>query len=109
MFRAKKKCLDEKSLWLQRCSVISRTGKEAWVARWFVFEPKIQIWVNFGGCCDVRCWYYLWPFSQCYGHLVYFMPICNILRILVYFKVIWYILPVLVICRKNNLATLKEA
>jgi hypothetical protein len=24
------------------------------VARWFVFKPKIQIWVNFGGSCDGR-------------------------------------------------------
>jgi hypothetical protein len=22
------------------------------VARWFVFKPKIQIWVNFGGPCN---------------------------------------------------------
>jgi hypothetical protein len=26
------------------------------VARWFVFKPKIQIWVNFGGSCNGRCW-----------------------------------------------------
>jgi hypothetical protein len=25
------------------------------VARWFVFKPKIQIWVNFGGSCKGRC------------------------------------------------------
>jgi hypothetical protein len=25
------------------------------VARWFVFKPKIQIWVNFGGSCDGIC------------------------------------------------------
>jgi hypothetical protein len=24
------------------------------VARWFVFRPKIQIWVNFGGPCNGR-------------------------------------------------------
>jgi hypothetical protein len=24
------------------------------VARWFVFKPKIQIWVNFGGSCNGR-------------------------------------------------------
>jgi hypothetical protein len=23
-------------------------------ARWFVFKPKIQIWVNFGGSCNGR-------------------------------------------------------
>jgi hypothetical protein len=22
------------------------------VARWFVFKPKIEIWVNFGGSCN---------------------------------------------------------
>jgi hypothetical protein len=43
------------------------------VARWFVFEPKIPIWVNFGGPWNGKCgydhleyistiWYYLWPF-----------------------------------------------
>jgi hypothetical protein len=24
-------------------------------ARWFVFKPKISIWVNFGGSCNGRC------------------------------------------------------
>jgi hypothetical protein len=24
------------------------------VAGWFVFKPKIEIWVNFGGPCDGR-------------------------------------------------------
>jgi hypothetical protein len=24
------------------------------IARWFVFKPKIQIWVNFGGSCNGR-------------------------------------------------------
>jgi hypothetical protein len=24
------------------------------VARWFVFKPKIRIWVNFGGSCNGR-------------------------------------------------------
>jgi predicted RNA-binding protein YlxR (DUF448 family) len=30
------------------------------VARWFVFKPKIQIWVNLGGSCNGRGWYILW-------------------------------------------------
>jgi hypothetical protein len=49
------------------------------VARWYVFEPKIRIWVNFGGSFDGRRWYILWPFGLFYGHLVYFMAIWYIL------------------------------
>jgi hypothetical protein len=30
---------------LNTCSAIERSR----VARWFVFKPKIPIWVNFGG------------------------------------------------------------
>jgi hypothetical protein len=30
------------------------------VARWFVFKPKIHIWVNFRGSCNGRWWYILW-------------------------------------------------
>jgi hypothetical protein len=41
------------------------------VARWYIFKPKIPIWVNFGGSCNGRCWYILWPFGLSYGHLVY--------------------------------------
>jgi hypothetical protein len=41
------------------------------------------------------------------GHLVYFIAIWHILRLLVYFKAIWCILPVLVSCSKKNLATLR--
>jgi hypothetical protein len=32
------------------------------VARWYVFRPKIPIWINFGGSCKGWCWYILWPF-----------------------------------------------
>jgi hypothetical protein len=56
------------------------------VARWHIFKPKIPIWVNFGGSCNVRyisillvhsvyftdIWYILWPFGIFYGCLVYF-------------------------------------
>jgi hypothetical protein len=24
------------------------------VARWYIFKPKFQIWVNFGGSCYVK-------------------------------------------------------
>jgi hypothetical protein len=53
------------------------------VARWFIFKPKIQIWVYLGGPWNVTCNYILWPFGIftaiwynlwplfC-GHLVYF-------------------------------------
>jgi hypothetical protein len=65
------------------------------VARWYIFKPKIPIWVNFGGSCNGRClhiiwpfgipilWPFgipiLWPFGIFYGHLVYFMAIWSIL------------------------------
>jgi hypothetical protein len=29
------------------------------VARWFVFKPKMPIWVNFGGSCNEKSWYIL--------------------------------------------------
>jgi hypothetical protein len=29
------------------------------VARWFVFKPKIPIWVNFGGSWNGKSWYIL--------------------------------------------------
>jgi hypothetical protein len=45
------------------------------VARWFVFKPKIQIWVNFGGTCNGRCWYILWTLGLFYSLLLYFMDI----------------------------------
>jgi hypothetical protein len=57
------------------------------VARWFVFKPKIQIWVNFGGCCTGRCWYILWTLGPFYSLLSYFMDIWYTVRgNLVYFS-----------------------
>jgi hypothetical protein len=44
-------------------------------ARWYVFKPKIQICVNFGGPCNGRCWYILWTFGPFYCLLIYFMDI----------------------------------
>jgi hypothetical protein len=41
------------------------------VARWFVFKPKIQIWVNFGWSCNGRGWYILWTL----GPLFYLIDI----------------------------------
>jgi hypothetical protein len=70
------------------------------VARWFVFESKIQIWVNFGGSCNRTCWHILWTLGPFYGLLLHFMDV-------------WYSLwkfgifyPVLVFWTKKNLATL---
>jgi hypothetical protein len=42
------------------------------VARWYIFKPKIPIWVNFGGPWNRKDLYILWPFGIYYGHLVYF-------------------------------------
>jgi hypothetical protein len=40
-----------------------------------IFKPKIQIWVNFGGSCNERCWYILWTLGLFCGLLVYLMDI----------------------------------
>jgi hypothetical protein len=45
------------------------------VARWFVFKTKIQIWVNFRGPCNGRCWYIVCTLGPFYGLLLYFMDI----------------------------------
>jgi hypothetical protein len=60
------------------------------VARWHVFQPKKQIWVNVGGTCDGRFWSILplfglftylskWSFVIFYGYLVYFFPFWYVL------------------------------
>jgi hypothetical protein len=58
------------------------------VARWFVFKPNIQIWVNFGGSCNGRWRHILWTFGPFYGLLLYFMDIWYIVAggNLVYFS-----------------------
>jgi hypothetical protein len=55
--------------------VISNFWSLTSVARWYIFKPKIPIWVNFGGPCVGRCWYILLTFGQFSRHLVYFMAI----------------------------------
>jgi hypothetical protein len=40
------------------------------VARWYIFKPKIPIWVNFGGSWSEKGWYILLPFGIFYSHLV---------------------------------------
>jgi hypothetical protein len=69
------------------------------VARWFVFKPKIPIWVIFGGPWNGKCWYILWSFGKVCGHLVYLMDIGNVV-------VIWNIFPRFGKLCKKNLATL---
>jgi hypothetical protein len=61
---------------------------DPWDARWFVFKPKIPIWVNFGGSCNVSIFYVrlvyftaigntLWPLGKFCGHLVYSLVCCT--------------------------------
>jgi hypothetical protein len=39
--------------------ISTKAGDQTKVARWFVFKPKIKIWVNFGGSCYGKSWYIL--------------------------------------------------
>jgi hypothetical protein len=52
---------------LHPCHPLALTTR---VARWFIFTPKISIWVNFGGPWNGKCWYILRPFGTLHGHLV---------------------------------------
>jgi hypothetical protein len=50
------------------------------------FKPKIQIWVNFGGSCNVCC-------SIFYVHLVFFTAICHLSwQFGIFSGCFWYIL-----------------
>jgi hypothetical protein len=42
-------------------------------------NQKLQIWVNFGGCCNGRCWYILWSLGPFYG-LCYILWTFGIVR-----------------------------
>jgi hypothetical protein len=44
------------------------------VARWFVFKPKIPIWVKFRRSSYEKSWHILWQFRLFYGHWKYFRP-----------------------------------
>jgi hypothetical protein len=55
------------------------------VARWYIFRPKIQIWVNFGVSCKwkmsvnfMTIWSIFLPFGIFYGLLVYFSSFSNL-------------------------------
>jgi hypothetical protein len=45
------------------------------VARWFVFKPKIPIWVNFGVHKIGKCLNVVLPLGIFYGDLGYFITI----------------------------------
>jgi hypothetical protein len=59
------------------------------VARWYIFRPKIVIWINFGGPCNGRCYYIL----LVYGLLIHFMTIWYVLWQIGVFSPCWYIVP----------------
>jgi hypothetical protein len=54
--------VDKKRAFVAAAFVINEVDNK--VARWFVFKPKIPIWVNFGGPWNGKCWYILWPFGN---------------------------------------------
>jgi hypothetical protein len=60
-----------------------RLRHAARVARWFIFNPIIPIWVNFGGPWNGKYWYILWPFGIFNSHLVYFVAVWYIFSFLV--------------------------
>jgi hypothetical protein len=45
------------------------------VARWFLFRPKLPIWVCFGEPWSEECCYVLGPLGTFYSHNVYLMGI----------------------------------
>jgi hypothetical protein len=61
------------------------------VARWFVFKPKIPLWVNFGGpYIDWKNGYIFEISGIFYRRLGYFMTIWYILCSFVTFFPFWY-------------------
>jgi hypothetical protein len=81
------------SLWVVGSSP---AGVEIRVARWYIFRPKITIWVYFGGRRNRK-------FSR---YLEYFKATWYILCSSSNVAVIWYFLPVWVNCTKKNLTAL---
>jgi hypothetical protein len=77
--------------------------RQSRVARWFVFKPKIKIWIKFRGPWRGKCCHILWPFGIFYCHLVYFIAVwCSLWSFGIYFP-FWYV------CTKKNLATLRQS
>jgi hypothetical protein len=69
-----------------------------------IFNPKIPIWVNFGGPWNGKYRYILCQLGIFDSHFVYLTY-----DHLIHFVVIWYIFTFLVCFTKINLATLKWA
>jgi hypothetical protein len=70
----------EEGSWLGNVTQIYHPISEMWrlhfrVARWYLFKPKIPIWVTFGRSCNGSCWYILWSFGRFTVYSVYFMVI----------------------------------
>jgi hypothetical protein len=61
--------------------IILTTNAVVWirVARWYIFKPKLPIWVHFGGPLNRKCWHILWTFGLYYGHFVYFIAVWHTL------------------------------
>jgi hypothetical protein len=65
------------------------------VARWFIFQPKIPIWVNFERpYIDWKMLIYSMAIWNIYRHLWYFMIILNILCSFGRFSRFWYQVPI---------------
>jgi hypothetical protein len=69
-----------------RSVLVWEMSSERRVARWFIFKPKSQFWVNFGWYWNGKCLSILCPFILFYGHLV-----CLFYGHLVYFGFVLYI------------------
>jgi hypothetical protein len=61
------------------------------VARWHIFKPKIQIWVNFRGTCNGRCWR-IWSILRPFR--IYFGLFGIFYGNAVYFTAFWYVVPI---------------
>jgi hypothetical protein len=68
-------------------------------ARWFVFKPKIPIWVNFGEPLNGKCWYISWPLEHSMVIWYNLWPFGIVCRHLFFF-------PIRCVWTKKNLATL---
>jgi hypothetical protein len=84
--------LNPLSEWTNKCVRLHMRWPEIRVARWFVFKTKIPIWVNFGGSCNGKSWYVLWPFGVFYCFWIYFRAPGYILWSFGIFSLFWFFL-----------------